>query len=175
VRDEQDHHSDDGGPDHGVGLRYGEGDRHRLIQMHFPENRLMRVGLAIIAVSPAWVGIWATVAPRSFYDDFPGTSSWVAPLGPYDEHLVRDVGAFELGLLVVLLFAIVTLDRRVVQAALLAAIVSGLPHLIYHLTATGPLSTADNVLSLIGLALPVVLALALLPRTRSDRAQRGLK
>src|SRR4051812_11126740 len=138
-------------------------------------KRLMRPALAILAIGPAWVGIWAAAAPRSFYDKFPGTSSWVAPLGPYDEHLVRDVGAFELGLLVVLLFAIVTLDRRVVQAALLASIVSGLPHLIYHLTATGPLSTADNVLSLIGLALPVVIALALLPRTRSDRAQRGLK
>ena len=135
----------------------------------------MRAGLAIIAISPAWVGIWATLAPRSFYDDFPGTSSWVAPLGPYDEHLVRDVGAFELGLLVVLVYAIVTLERRVVQAALLATIVSGLPHLIYHLTATGPLSTADNVLSLIGLALPVIIALVLLPRTRNDRAGRGLQ
>jgi hypothetical protein len=148
VRDEQDHHSDDGGARHGLGLRYGEGDRHRLIQMRFPENRLMRAGLAIIAIAPAWVGIWATAAPRSFYDDFPGTSSWVAPLGPYDQHLVRDVGAFELGLLVVL---------------------------IYHLTATGPLSTADNVLSLTALALPVVIALVLLPRTRSDRARRGLE
>ena len=135
----------------------------------------MRAGLAIIAISPAWVGIWATLAPRSFYDDFPGTSSWVSPLGPYDEHLVRDVGAFELGLLVVLLYALVTLDRRVVQAALLATIVSGLPHLIYHLTATGPLSTADNVLSLIGLALPIVIATLLLPRTRTDRAFRGLQ
>ena len=143
--------------------------------MDLTTKRLMRAGLAIIAIAPAWVGIWATAAPRSFYDDFPGTSSWVSPLGPYDEHLVRDVGAFELGLLVVVLFALVTLDRRVIQAALLASIVSGLPHLIYHLTATGPLSTADNVLSLAGLALPVVIALILLARTRSDRAHVGLQ
>lgn len=135
----------------------------------------MRLGLAILAIGPAWVGIWATAAPRSFYDDFPGTSSWVSPLGPYDQHLVRDVGAFELGLLVVVLFALVTLDRRVIQAALLASIVSGLPHLIYHLTATGPLSTADNVLSLIALALPIVIALILLARTRSDRPAVGLQ
>ena len=135
----------------------------------------MRPGLAIIAISPAWVGIWAAAAPRSFYDDFPGTSSWVSPLGPYDEHLVRDIGAFQLGLLAVVLFALVTLERRVVQAALVATIVAGLPHLIYHLTATEALSTADNVLSLIGLALPVVIALILLPRTRSDPAVRGLQ
>jgi hypothetical protein len=129
-------------------------------------RRLMRAGLALLCIAPAWIGVWATAAPRSFYDDFPGPSSWVAPLGPYDEHLVRDVGAFQLGLLVVGLFALVTLERRVVQAALVASLVAGLPHLIYHLTATGPFSTADNVLSLAGLAVPVVIPLLLLPRTR---------
>src|SRR3954462_7292751 len=139
------------------------------------DKRLMRAGLAIIAIAPAWVGIWATVAPRSFYDDFPGWSSWVSPLGPYDEHLVRDVGAFQLGLLVVGLFALVTLERRVVQAALVASLVAGLPHLIYHLTATGPLSTANNVLSLAGLAAPVVIPLVLLPRTRNRTSSAGLQ
>src|SRR3954449_9674646 len=132
-------------------------------------KRIMRPALVLLAIGPAWVGIWATLAPRSFYDDFPGPSSWVAPLGAYDEHLVRDVGAFQLGLLVVLLFAIVTLERRVVQAALVASLVAGLPHLIYHLTATGALSTANNVLSLAGLAAPVVVAVLLLPRTRTFR------
>src|SRR3954454_23985512 len=132
-------------------------------------NRIMRPALVVLAIPLPWVGIWATLAPHSFYDDFPGPSSWVSPLGPYDEHLVRDVGAFELGLLVVSLFALVTLERRVVQAALVASLVSGLPHLIYHLTATGPLSTADNVLSLAGLAAPVVVAVLLLPRTRTFR------
>jgi len=128
----------------------------------------MRPALVLLAIGPAWVGIWATLAPRSFYDDFPGPSSWVSPLGAYDEHLVRDVGAFELALFVVVLFAIVTLDRRVVQAALVATIVGGLPHLIYHLTATDTLSTWNNVLSLAALAAPVVIAAVLLPRTRSE-------
>jgi hypothetical protein len=135
----------------------------------------MRPALAVLAIPTAWVGLWATIAPRSFYDDFPGTTSWVAPLGPYDEHLVRDVGAFELGLLVVTVFALVTLERRLVQAALLAALVAGLPHLVYHLTATGPLSTADNVLSLAGLAIPVVIPLVLLPRTRTKSPTPGLQ
>jgi hypothetical protein len=141
-----------------------------------PSNRkLMRAGLAIVSIGPAFVGVWAALAPRSFYDDFPGPSSWVGPLGAYDEHLVRDVGAFELGLLVVGLFAIVTLERRVVQAALVASLVAGVPHLLYHLTATGPLSTADNVLSLAALAVPVVVPIALLPRTRNQRASAGLQ
>jgi hypothetical protein len=130
----------------------------------------MRGGLVVVALPAAWVGVWATIAPRSFYDDFPGTSSWVAPLGPYDEHLVRDVGAFELGLTIVALFAIVTLERRLVQAALLAFLVSGIPHLVYHLSNTGPLTTADNLISLAGLALGVVVPVALLPLTR-ERAR----
>jgi hypothetical protein len=135
----------------------------------------MRAGLATLYFVPAWIGIWATAAPRSFYAHFPGWSSWVSPLGPYDEHLVRDVGAFQLGLLAVGLFAIVTLERRVVQAALVASLVAGLPHLIYHLTATGPLSTADNVLSLAGLTAPVVIPLLLLPRTRNRTSSAGLQ
>jgi hypothetical protein len=130
----------------------------------------MRGGLVVLALPAAWVGIWAGLAPRSFYDDFPGTSSWVSPLGPYDEHLVRDVGAFELGLTIVAVFAIVTLERRLVQAALAAFLVSGILHLVYHLSNTGPLSTADNVLSLAGLAVGAIVPVALLPLTR-ERAE----
>jgi hypothetical protein len=129
-------------------------------------RRLMRGGLVVLAFPAAWVGLWATFAPRSFYDDFPGTSSWVAPLGPYDEHLVRDVGAFEVALAVVAIFAIVVLERRLVQAALLAFLVSGAPHLVYHLSNTAPLSTADNAISLAGLAVGVIVPLALFPLTR---------
>jgi hypothetical protein len=94
----------------------------------------------------------------------------VSPLGPYDEHLVRDVGAFELGLTIVAVFAIVTLERRLVQAALAAFLVSGILHLVYHLSNTGPLSTADNVLSLAGLAVGAIVPVALLPLTR-ERAE----
>src|SRR3954454_20080792 len=95
--------------------------------MDSSSRRLMRAGLAILSFVPAWIGIWATVAPRSFYDDFPGWSSWVSPLGPYDEHLVRDVGAFQLGLLVVGLFALITLERRLAPAALGGALGGGPP------------------------------------------------
>jgi|SRR5215208_5078214 len=131
-------------------------------------RRIIRAGLVIIAIPAAELGIWATLAPRSFYDDFPGGGhSWVSASGPYDEHLVRDVGTFNLGLLVLAIFAIVTMERRVVQAALLAAVVSGIPHLIFHLEDTDSLSTGDNVASLIGLFLIPAVGAALLPLTRS--------
>ena len=44
--------------------------------------------------------------PRSFYDDFPGAGrTWVAVDGPYNEHLVRDVGGLNLALAFVAVLA----------------------------------------------------------------------
>lgn len=45
--------------------------------------------------------------PRSFYDDFPGGGiAWVSVDGPYNEHLIRDIGAWSLGTTVVVLAAL---------------------------------------------------------------------
>jgi hypothetical protein len=55
-------------------------------------------------------------------------------LGPYDEHLVRDVGALNLALCALLVFAAVVLEKRLVQAALVAWLVYAIPHFAFHLT-----------------------------------------
>jgi hypothetical protein len=131
------------------------------------QRRWIRGGLAVLAVTPALVGIWATVSPRGFYDDFPGGGHhWVSAVGPYDEHLVRDVGALYLGSLVLLAFAWAWLDRRLVQAALVSYAVAAVPHLAYHATALDGFSTGDAVGEIGGLALNVVLPLGLLATTR---------
>ena len=127
------------------------------------QRRWLRGGIAVLAVTPALVGIWATVSPRGFYDQFPGAGHhWVSAVGAYDEHLVRDVGALYLGALVLLVLAWVWLDRRLVQAALISYAVAALPHLIYHLTALDGFRTGDAVAEIAGLALNVVLPLGLL-------------
>src|SRR3954469_9444841 len=132
------------------------------------QRRTLRGGIAVMAVTPALVGIWETVSPRGFYDDFPGAGHhWVSAVGPYDEHLVRDVGALYLGALVLLVLAWVWLERRLVQAALISYAVAALPHLIYHLTALDGFSTGDAVAEIGGLALNVVLPLGLLTLTRT--------
>ena len=57
-----------------------------------------------------------TPSPQSFYDDFPGLGrAWVSVDGPYNEHLVRDVGALNLALLVLFVVAWVRLDRQLVS------------------------------------------------------------
>jgi len=134
------------------------------------QRRWLRGGLAVLAVTPALVGTWATIAPRGFYDDFPGGGHhWVSAVGPYDEHLMRDVGALYLGSLVMLVLAFVWLERRLVQAALLSYAVAAIPHLAYHATALDNFSTGDAVAEIAGLALGVVLPLGLLTITRTRR------
>ncbi|MCH7789126.1 MAG: hypothetical protein IH940_06745, partial [Acidobacteria bacterium] len=81
----------------------------------------LRIALGYLAAMNALIGIWAQFFPRSFFDDFPGAGdAWVAVDGPYNEHLVRDVGAFGLALCVVLVAAIISLNRALVIAAALA-------------------------------------------------------
>ena len=90
-------------------------------------------GLAIAALGNAVVGVWATARPRGFYDDFPGGGHhWVAKAGPYDEHLVLDVGLLSLALTLTLLVALWRRDVILVRTASLAALVFAAPHLAYH-------------------------------------------
>lgn len=61
----------------------------------------LRVGLLLYLAVTALVGMWAALWPRSFYDDFPWPGHpWVALLGAYNEHLVRDFGAMNLAMAV---------------------------------------------------------------------------
>ncbi len=129
-------------------------------------ERLFRGGLLVLAATEVGVALWALLAPRSFYDDFPGGGrSWISALGPYDEHLVRDVGSSFTALVVLLVLAAVFLELRLVQAALGAWLVFATPHLAYHLTTTGAYPLVDNLVSVGGLALQVALPLALLALT----------
>ncbi len=79
-------------------------------------------------------GLWALVAPAGFFSSFPGLGlRWVTGDGPYNEHLTRDVGAFNLALVA---FTVGVL-RVAPQAAAWAAVaweVYALPHLAYHLS-----------------------------------------
>jgi hypothetical protein len=133
----------------------------------------IRIALIYLTVTIGLLAIWILVAPRGFYDNFPGGSAhWVSALPPYNEHLERDFGAASLGLALLAGLAAYWMDRRVIQATALAMLAAGLPHLAYHLTTTERYSTGDNIASLIGLALDVVLPLGLLYLV-SDGAQRA--
>src|SRR5215203_5649141 len=133
---------------------------------------LIRGALIYLVVTIGVVAAWILIAPKGFYDNFPGGGShWVSALPPYNEHLERDFGAAGLGLAVFAALAALWMERRVIQAAAIAILVAGLPHLAYHLTTTEHYSTGDNIGSLLGLTLDVLLPLALLYLV-SEGAQR---
>lgn len=124
---------------------------------------VLRIGLAVLGIPALMVGIWAAFAPRSFYEDFPGLGrTWVAPDGPYNEHLVRDVGELNLALVVVTAVALVALTPILVRAVLAAWLVYSVPHLVYHLRHMSPFSTDDQVSIGASLALVPILAVVLL-------------
>ncbi len=127
-------------------------------------SRLHRVALVVLVGQGLLVGLWAQFAPRSFYDDFPGAGRvWVAVDGPFNEHLVRDIGGLNLGLAFVAALALVTGSVLVARAAGGAALVYGVPHLVYHALHLDPFGTADAVGMIVSLtvaALAALLALA---------------
>lgn len=126
-------------------------------------SRLLRIVLVLLAAQGAIVGVWATFAPRSFYDDFPGGGrSWVSPDGPFNEHLVRDVGSLYLAVTVLTIAAAVLLARSLVVVAALSWIAQGVPHLVYHLRHLEVYDTGDQVANVTGLVLVPLLAVGLL-------------
>src|SRR3954464_2911879 len=62
---------------------------------------LARAALILLAIAGLYQGVWAQLAPRSFYENFPGGEGWIAGDGPYNEHLVRDIGGLVNGLAVI--------------------------------------------------------------------------
>jgi hypothetical protein len=132
---------------------------------------LVRAGLGAMAFSSAVIGLWAALAPRSFYDDFPGGGRhWVSAEGPFNEHLVRDVGTLNLALAVVAAIAAVTIGTLLVRTAAIALLVNAVPHLAYHLANLELYDTADKFGNAVSLSLAVVVPLAVLVAVRADHS-----
>ena len=130
----------------------------------------VRIALALLVAQGLIVGVWAAAWPRSFYDDFPGGGrTWVSVDGPYNEHLVRDVGALNLALAVVALVALIALTRAVALAAALGWIVYQAPHLVYHLRHLDLYDTSDKVANVASLVLALVLPIVVLLGARRLR------
>ncbi len=138
---------------------------------------LIRTGLVLLAIPSGVIAAWSLISPRGFYDNFPGAGRhWVSALPPFNEHLLRDFGAANVTIALVLLGAALFCERRLVQVAVVAFFLGALPHFIYHLTTTDHYSTSDNIWSLGGFAVELVIAIAIwvltvrAPRRREPRS-----
>lgn len=136
----------------------------------------LRFGLGILTVGPAVTGVWALAAPRSFFDDFPWPGlAWVSEFPRYSEHLVRDVGAFNLAFAVLLLWSAIGLDRTVVRVALVGWIVFAIPHFVFHVLHLDRYDSMQAIGQMTVLGLGVLLPLLLLSiNARLDRRSRRL-
>jgi hypothetical protein len=121
-----------------------------------------RVVLYVLGGIQLLNGIWITLSPTSFYDDFPLGRGWVEALPAYNEHLMRDVGGLFMATGLVLVVAGLWLERRVVMLALGSYLLFAFPHTIYHLLNLEPYGTGDAIGNVIALGATVVLPVYLL-------------
>src|SRR5919112_1516932 len=118
----------------------------------------LRLGLLGLGFGKGAVATSAILAPSSYSMGSPlFGGQWSALVAPYNEHLVTDLGAASLGVSGFLLLAAVGLERRLVQTALVAVLLQGLPHLGYHLSTV----RADGIPTEIGSLLTTTLSLEL--------------
>lgn len=104
-----------------------------------------RIALTILAFSALLIGLPATLAPETFYDDFPFVAQWVDLLPPYNSHLVTDVGGLYLGFAVVFVWAARSLEPTLVRAVCSGWLLTASIHFVFHATHLDGFGTADAV------------------------------
>lgn len=125
-----------------------------------------------LAVPNLVTGLWAVLAPRNWFENFPGLGpALVAGTPPFNAHLAADAGAGFLATGVALACAAATARRSDLRLALVAYLVFTVPHAVYHAAHDAPaLSGAAQAASVAMLGSGAVLAAVLLWWARSPRS-----
>jgi hypothetical protein len=134
---------------------------------------IARVALWLLAAEAAFVGLQASFAPHSFYDGFPFGRGWVELLPPFNEHLVSDVGGFNVAFALLFAWAALRLSRELVVPLCAAYSLAALIHFVYHVTHLDDFGAGDAISQTFSLALVLALpliAVATLPRHPALRA-----
>ena len=98
--------------------------------------------------------------------------TWVAVDGPYNEHLLRDLGGANLALAAVILFAIARPTAGLVRAVAADVLVAQVPHFFYHAMHLDILpTTLDRVLQTAALALTLAIPLLVLLKSGGIRQE----
>jgi hypothetical protein len=118
----------------------------------------LRAGLGLLAAAQAVAGLVQLFLPSVFFFDFP----WVALLPPYNEHLMRDVGALSLALALMLGMAAVRPEPVLVRTALAAVMMFAVPHFVFHALHLAHYPLAGAITQTLVLAIVMVIPAALL-------------
>lgn len=112
--------------------------------------RWVRIGLvALLGIPQLAIGLWAVLAPASWFDSFPGFDPRVVAADPpYNAHLATDAGAGFLATGVALLLAAAWARRQPAILALVSYLVLAVPHALFHTaTPSSSLTTAEQVVN----------------------------
>jgi len=144
--------------------------------MTMTEHRAPRLSGALRGWTMAlgWGGLiqggWAFFWPSSFYEDFPvAGAAWVSTLGPFNDHLTRDVGAALLGLGGAGLVAAFRGDVAAIRAVASGFVLFGVSHLGFHLGELDHFSPASATAQVATLVALVLLPAVLVSMTRGSR------
>ena len=87
--------------------------------------QLPQIVASVAGVMLASFGLWAMIGPQSFFDA-------LATFDPYNEHLIQDIGAFQIGLGVVLLLAVAPRVGDGLVVALVGVGIGMVAHTVSH-------------------------------------------
>jgi hypothetical protein len=136
---------------------------------------LRRYLLVFLFVTALAVGLWAYLAPMSWYGTFPGFGRrWLTPLGPFNEHLVKDVGAMFLALGTLSAVALTAAaNDAVVRLTAATWLTFNIFHFVYHMQMLHMYGAVDKTLNVIALSLLLVVSAGLLVPIRSSVRSGG--
>ncbi|MBA2625471.1 MAG: hypothetical protein H0U89_07695 [Acidimicrobiia bacterium] len=87
---------------------------------------LPRIVALLGGASLVGLGLWAMIGPRTFFDA-------IAEFPPYNQHLVQDIGAFQIGLGAVLVLAGLLPRADALAVGLLGVGAGAAAHVVSHL------------------------------------------
>lgn len=131
-------------------------------------RRWLRGGLILLAVSYGVAGLVQLFSPQTIYRHGP----WVARLPPYNEHLITDIGALTLALVLTLSVAAVTMQPLMVRTALTSSLMFGIPHFVFHAMHLTMFPVSISVTQTAVLSLGIVAPVALLVLCARQTAAR---
>ena len=135
---------------------------------------LRRIILWVTAAIGLFVGLWAAAWPDSFYTSFPGLGRvWIAVDGPFNEHLIRDVGSLYLALAAASIAATFSRTPDAGRVVGVAWAVFGIPHFVYHASQFAEMAPIDVIGNAVSLGASLLLGVVLMlpgPRTTPRKA-----
>lgn len=136
------------------------------VKQHAPAT--VQAGLWIMGLFGLYAGLQQQFLPRVFYDQFPGFGmAWVSPDGPFNEHLMRDLGGANLALTFLIFLAIARPTAYLVRGVAIATLIAQVPHFVYHALHLDLLpNTLERALQTISLGLVLLIPVLVLIASR---------